>query len=481
MYNIISFLNEWIWSNWLVGLCLATGLYFSIATRFLQVRLIKSMLRYLFKGQASSKGLSSFQAFALAISGRVGTGNIAGVATAIAVGGPGAVFWMWAIAFLGAGSAFVEATLAQIYKEEVDGQFRGGPAYYIEKGLKIKWFAVAFALSTVLATGFFLPGIQSNSMGLAMDNAFGFRPEITGIALVAILGLIIFGGVKRIGNTAQLVVPFMAIGYIIIAVAVVIANIQQVPAVFGLIVRSAFQMDATFGGMVGSAIAMGVKRGIYSNEAGQGTGPIAAATAVVNHPAKQGLVQAFSVYVDTWFVCTATALMILMTGAYNVIDPSGGFVVENLPGIETGPAFTQHAVDTLLPGFGGSFVAIALLFFTFTTLMAYYYYTESNLTYMIESQSARRYATHIVRIVFLGVTYWGTLRSAALAWAMGDVGVGLMAWLNLVAIILLTKPALRCLKDYESQKSQGKDPVFDPESCGIKGADFWENDKQSLS
>lgn len=476
MKELVDFLNEWIWSNWLVGFCLLTGLYFSFATKFLQVRLIKKMLGYLLAGKESDKGLSSFQAFALAISGRVGTGNIAGVAAAIAMGGPGAVFWMWAIAFLGAGSAFVESTLAQIYKIEVDGQFRGGPAYYIERGLKLKWYAVAFAISTVLATGFFLPGIQSNSIALAMDNAFSLDPVVTGIALAGLLAVIIFGGIKRIGHTAQLVVPFMAVGYIIVALVVVVANVQEIPAVFGLIFRSAFQMDATFGGMVGSAIAMGVKRGIYSNEAGQGTGPIAAATAEVDHPAKQGLVQAFSVYVDTWFVCTATALMILMTGAYNVIDSSGSLIVENLPGIEAGPAFTQSAVNSILPGFGGSFVAIALFFFTFTTLMAYYYYTESNLIYLIKSRSTRRYATFAIRIIFLGVILFGTLRSAELAWAMGDVGVGLMAWLNLVAIILLSKPALRCLKDYEEQAQRGKEPVFDPKACGIENADYWEKD-----
>jgi len=463
-----------IWSNWLVGLCLATGLYFSIATRFLQIRHIRDMARYLFTGNESDRGLSSFQAFALAVSGRVGTGNIAGVATAIAIGGPGAIFWMWAIAFLGAGSAFVESTLAQIYKVEIDGQFRGGPAYYIEKGLKQKWYAVLFAVSTILGTGLFLPGVQSNSIGTAVENAFGFSGHVSGLVVVSLLGLIIFGGFKRIGHVAQWLVPFMALGYIVIALVVIFANASQLPEIFALIFRSAFAAEPAFGGMLGMAISWGVKRGIYSNEAGQGTGPMAAATAEVTHPAKQGLVQAFSVYFDTWFVCTATALMILITGAYNVIDPNGGFIVENLPGTEYGPAFTQAAVDSFIPGFGGAFVAIALFFFAFTTLMAYYYFTETNVAYLFTRHDSRIRAIRVVRILFLAVILFGTLRSASLAWALGDIGVGLMAWLNIIAILLLSRPALRCLRDYEAQKKQGKDPVSKASDIDISNTDLWK-------
>ncbi len=474
MENLVNALVSYIWSNWLVGLCLAAGLYFSIATRFLQVRHIKDMARYLFTGHESVRGLSSFQAFALAVSGRVGTGNIAGVATAIAIGGPGAVFWMWAIAFLGAGSAFVESTLAQIYKVEIDGQFRGGPAYYIEKGLKQKWYAVLFAVSTILGTGMFLPGVQSNSIGTAVENAFGIGTNISGLIVVALLGLIIFGGFKRIGHVAQWLVPFMAAGYMLVAIVVILANIGSLPEVFSLIFRSAFAAEPAFGGMLGMAISWGVKRGIYSNEAGQGTGPMAAATAEVSHPAKQGLVQAFSVYFDTWFVCTATALMILITGAYNVLDPSGGFVVENLPGTEYGPAFTQAAVDSFIPGFGAGFVAIALFFFAFTTLMAYYYFTETNIAYLWTQHDSRIKAIFVMRILFLAVIFFGTLRSASLAWALGDIGVGLMAWLNIIAIILLSRPALRCLRDYESQKNQGKDPVFKAEDIGVSDTDLWK-------
>ncbi len=463
-----------IWSNALVALCLAAGLYFSIATRFLQVRHIKDMAKYLFTGTESAQGLSSFQAFALAVSGRVGIGNIAGVATAIAMGGPGAVFWMWAIAFLGAGSAFVESTLAQIYKVERDGQYRGGPAYYIEKGLKQKWYAILFAVSTIIGTGLFLPGVQSNNIGAAIENAFQIPPAAIGAVVIILLGLIIFGGFKRIGHVAQWLVPFMAAGYMLVAIVIIAANFAKIPEVFGLIFQSAFSSSSAFGGMIGMAIRWGVKRGIYSNEAGQGTGPIAAATAEVSHPAKQGLVQAFSVYFDTWFVCTATAIMILITGSYNVVDPAGGFIVDNLPGVADGPAFTQAAVESLFPSFGSGFVAVSLFFFAFTTLMAYYYFTESTVAYLWTAPDARRKAIFVIRILFLAVIFFGTLREASLAWALGDIGVGLMAWLNIIAILLLSRPALKCLKDYEAQKKAGQDPAFKAEDIGISDTEYWK-------
>ncbi len=478
MTETVKFLNNIIWSNWLVGLCLLVGLYFTFSTRFLQVTQLKSMVRYLFSGKDSSAGLSSFQAFALAVSGRVGTGNIGGVAIAIAAGGPGAVFWMWLIAFLGAGSAFAEATLAQIYKKNVDGEYRGGPAYYIEKGLGIKWYAIVFALSTVIACGFLLPGIQSNAIGAAVENAFGIAPSVTGVIIIVAIALIIYGGVHRIGQVAQLAVPFMALGYVLVALIVIGANISEIPAAFATIFNSAFGTDAVLGGIIGAAIQQGVKRGIFSNEAGQGTAPIAAATAEVDHPAKQGLVQAFSVYVDTWFVCTATALMIIVTNSFNVIveksDGAKEVLVNNLPDVAAGPGFTQAAVDTLLPGFGSAFVAIALLFFAFTTLLAYYYYTESNLVYLFKSGAARKNATQIVRLMFLGLIFFGTVKSAEQVWAMGDIGVGLMAWLNLIAILLLSPHVFRCLKNFEAQQKEGKEPIFDPDAADLPKAAFWK-------
>src|SRR5690606_8796610 len=378
MKEIIDMIYGIIWSDALIYLCLGAGIYFSFALKFNQVTYAKEMVTLLFGGKSSAKGVSSFQAFAIAISGRVGTGNIAGVATAIAMGGPGAICWMWVIAFLGASSAFVESTLGQIYKEVNNGQYRGGPAYYIEKGIGKKWYAMLFAFATIMATALFMPGVQSNSIALSMANAFDVHVLYTGIIVKALMGLIILGGVKRISKVAEIVIPFMAAAYILMAVVIISLNITKVPDVFALIFRSAFNMEAAFSGVFGMAIAWGVKRGIYSNEAGQGTAPHAAAAAEVSHPVKQGLVQSFSVYVDTLFICTATALMILFTGQFNVLNPEGGFLTENLPGIAYGPEYTQFAVASQFPFLGAGFVAISLLFFAFTTIMAYYYIAETN-------------------------------------------------------------------------------------------------------
>lgn len=473
MEKVVSVLNGLIWNNFLIALCLLSGLYFSFRSRFMQVRHLKEMVRLLFKGESSSSGVSSFQAFAISISGRVGTGNIAGVATAIALGGPGAVFWMWVIAFLGAGSAYVESVLAQIYKEKQDGQYRGGPAYYIEKGLNMKWYGLLFAGVTTFAMGVFMPGIQSNSIATGMQEAFAIPTWITGLFIVCALALIIFGGVKRIGKVAEFVVPFMAIAYIGVALLVIALNISALPGVVALIFRSAFAADALFGGLFGFAIQWGVKRGIYSNEAGQGTGPHAAAAAEVTHPAKQGLVQAFSVYIDTLFVCSATAFMILITGMYNVIRPgTDEFIVNNLPGVKIGPIYTQTAVESVLPGFGSMFVAVSLLFFAFTTIMAYYYIAECNVAYLTKNTESK-WLINVLRFVLLGFTFFGAVQSAELIWGIGDIGVGLMAYLNIIAIFLLRKPALKVLKDYETQRKLGLDPVFNPLELGIKNADFW--------
>ncbi|QNL49809.1 alanine:cation symporter family protein [Olivibacter sp. SDN3] len=473
MENAINYLNDLVWSNALIVLCLGAGIYFSIVTKLVQVRKIGEMLRLLFGGKSSKKGVSSFQAFSIAISGRVGTGNIAGVATAIAMGGPGAVFWMWAIAFLGASSAFVEATLGQIYKSEIDGQYRGGPAYYIEKGLRMKWYAVLFAIATILSTAIFLPGVQSNSIVSSSYNAFDIPVHISGAIVTILLGLIIFGGVKRIGKVAEYVVPFMAGAYILMAILIISFHLSEIPTVLSLIFRSAFGLEPIYSGIFGSAIAWGVKRGIYSNEAGQGTAPHAAAAAEVKHPAAQGLVQGFSVYVDTLFVCTATAFMILFTGQYNVEHPTGGFITEHLPGIEDGPAFTQHAVSTHFQGIGSGFVAVSLLFFAFTTIMAYYYIAETNLSYLVGSRKGK-WVLYTLRALFLFSTFYGSIKTAKLAWALGDIGVGMMAWLNIIAILLLHRPAIRALKDYEEQRKVVKDPAFSPKKLDIKHADLWD-------
>lgn len=476
MENFVNALNGILWSTPVIYICLGVGLLFSVLTRFLQVRHIKDMVMLMFEGKSSSAGVSSFQALSIALSGRVGTGNIAGTATAIAMGGPGAVFWMWAIAFIGAGSAFVESTLAQIYKVKQDGIYRGGPAYYIEKGIGIKWFAVLFSLSALLAMSILMPGIQSNSIALGVENAFGISKPITGIVICVFLAAIIFGGVKRIATVAQYTVPFMAIGYMLVALVIVAMNISELPAVIGLIFRSAFAADSMFGGIVGSAIAWGVKRGIYSNEAGQGTGAHAAAAAEVSHPAKQGLVQAFSVYIDTLFVCSATAFMILFTNSYNTVGADGKtFLANYLPGVEAGPGFTQAAVESVIPGFGAGFVAVALFFFAFTTIMAYYYMAETNIAYLFKGKNSKM-AMLLLKFVILGATYYGAVKTASLAWALGDVGLGLMVWLNIIAILILAKPALIALKDYEAQKKLGLDPVFNSKKLGIKNAEFWEEE-----
>ncbi|QTL52657.1 alanine/glycine:cation symporter family protein [Priestia aryabhattai] len=475
MEQIVTSINNVLWSQWVIYTILGIGLIFSILTRFLQVRLIKDMVKLMFQGKSSEAGVSSFQALSIALSGRVGTGNIAGVATAIAFGGPGAIFWMWTIAFIGASSAFIESTLAQIYKVKQDGQYRGGPAYYIEKGTGVKWFAVLFAVAALIAMSILMPGVQSNSIALGVKNAFGISPMVTGIAIIVLLGFIIFGGVKRIANVAQIIVPFMALGYILVSLVIVLMNITQLPSVISLIFKSAFALDSAFGGLIGMAISWGVKRGIYSNEAGQGTGAHPAAAAEVSHPAKQGLVQAFSVYIDTLFVCSATAFMILFTGMYNTTAPDGTFIVQNLKGIEAGPGYTQAAIETIFPGFGAGFVAIALFFFAFTTIMAYYYIAETNIAYLARGNNSK-WAMFLLKNVLLSATFYGAVKTAGLAWALGDTGLGTMVWLNVIAIVLLAKPAIKTLKDYEKQRNQGLDPVFDPKAIGIKNADFWEKE-----
>ncbi|RLA10426.1 MAG: sodium:alanine symporter, partial [Gammaproteobacteria bacterium] len=308
-----------------------------------------------------------------------------------------------------------------------------------------------------------------------IDQAFGVSHLVVGGVIVFFLAIIIIGGVKRIGKVSEIVVPFMAIAYVLVAIIIIGMNITEVPHMIVLIVKSAFGAEPAFGGIVGMAIAMGVKRGIYSNEAGQGTAPHAAAAAEVSHPAKQGLVQAFSVYVDTLLVCTATAFMILFTGQYNVIGPDGAFIIENIPGVEIGPEYTQLAVAHQLPGFGKIFVAISLTFFAFTTIMAYYYIAETNVAYL-EGKKDRKWMIWALRVLILGATFFGTMRSAELAWMMGDIGVGIMAWLNFVAIFLLRKPALKALKDYEQKRNKGiENPSFDPEELGIKNAELWKD------
>jgi AGCS family alanine or glycine:cation symporter len=494
---VVDAINGVIWSNALIFMCLAAGRWFSLRTRVMQIRGFAEMCRLTVSGQKSEAGVSSFQALAISMAGRMGIGNIAGVATAIAYGGPGAIFWMWVMGFLGASTSYVESTLAQIYKtKDAEGRYRGGPAYYIEKAMGLKWYATAFAVATIVATGLLLPGVQANAIADSASNVlcnggdacvtFGGTGMVKlwiGLGVGLLLAVIIFGGIRRIATFAEIVVPFMALAFILMAVMVMILNAEKVPAMFADIFSSAFGAHAAFGAIIGQAIAWGVKRGIYANEAGQGTGPHAAAAAEVSHPAKQGYVQAFAIYFDTMLVCTSTAFLVLSTGMYNtfrVVKDAGGETLEamytGVPGLQPseGAQFTQAAVESVLPGWGAGFVALALFFFAFTTIMAYYYMAETNLTYIAGTRRTHPLATLLLRLGIIGMVVFGAYHNAHMAWALGDIGVGLMAWLNVVAILVVQKPAMLALRDYERQRKLGLDPVFDPLSLGIRNAGFWE-------
>ncbi|WP_296226598.1 alanine/glycine:cation symporter family protein [uncultured Enterobacter sp.] len=477
MNELVGAINGVIWSPALIFLCLGVGLYFSLRSRFLQLRHIKHMITLMFQGRPTDAGVSSFQALTMTLAGRVGTGNIAGVATAITFGGPGALFWMWIVAFLGASSAFVESTLGQVYKEKINGEYRGGPAFYIEKGLGVKWYAWLFAIVTIFSCGLLLPGVQANSIGASLDIAFGLSPNVTAALLAVLLSFIIFGGVKRIASFSSMVVPFMALGYIIVACVIIAININQLPSVILLIWKSAFGLEAGFGAILGQAIMWGVKRGVYSNEAAQGTGPHASSAAAVSHPVKQGLVQAFSVYIDTLFVCSATGFMLLITGLYNVQGVDGAALYTGIAGVAAGPGYVQTAMESMMPGFGNYFVAVALFFFAFTTIIAYYYIAETNIAF-INRKIHRPWLTFLLKLCLMASTVYGTVRTADLAWGLGDIGVGLMAWLNIIAIVLLHKKAFASLKDYEIQNAQGLDPHFDPVRLGIKNADYWLQERK---
>lgn len=489
MQAYINSINSIVWSPALVYLCLGAGLFFSFKTRFVQVRLLREMIRLLFSGRVSEFGVSSFQALSVSLAGRVGVGNIAGVAAAIGFGGPGAVFWMWVVAFLGASTAFVESTLGQIYKEVVDGEYRGGPAYYLEKVTGWKWLGILFAIITITAIGILLPGVQANAISNAAVLAFGSEATlpmlfgeisltkgIAAIAVVALLGIVIFGGLKRIASVTQVAVPFMALAYILTAGTIIIMNIGELPRIIGMIFSDAFTPMAGFG----AAIGWGIKRGVFSSEAGLGSACHASSAAEVEHPAQQGLVQALSIYIDTLVVCSATAFMILITGAYNVQDGHGGFAIANVgTNVDpNGPAFTQLAVESALPGFGNMFVALALFFFAFTTILAYYYIAETNIVYIRRFFKIRG-AEATLKIGLLVSAFYGAIKTADLAWGLGDIGIALMAWFNMLGMLLIyfiANPALKALRDYEEQRQRGLTTfTFDPARLGITNADFWQN------
>ena len=440
----------------LVTVLLIVAVVFTVRTRGVQFRMAGEMLHLLVRSgrrdndrrqnDAPAHGnISSFQAFALSIASRVGTGNLAGVASAIALGGPGAVFWMWVIAILGAASAFVESTLAQLFKVKGDKSFRGGPAYYILKGLHKRWWAVTFAVLITLTFGFAFNSVQSNTISDALNASFAIPREATAGVLCLLTLAIICGGVQRISRVSEIVVPVMAIAYIVLALVIIAMNIGRFPEIMMLIVRNAFGADEILGGSVGAAMVMGIKRGLFSNEAGEGSTPNAAATASVSHPVKQGLIQTLGVYTDTLLVCTATAFIILCSGIY-----TGG---------HDGIVLTQQAIDAGLGGdhrFGSIFVSVAIFFFAFTSIIANYYYGETNIRFIRNSDLAVR----IYRLLVAAIVYAGAVVSLDLVWGFADITMALMTLCNLAAIIMLGKYAIRLLKDYQDKKREGKDPVY---------------------
>lgn len=448
----ISAINDVLWSYILIIMLLGCAIWFTFKTRFVQFRMIKEMIKLLGdsteKTKNGEKHISSFQAFAVSLASRVGTGNLAGVATAIAVGGPGAVFWMWIIALLGASSAFVESTLAQLYKRRGKDSFIGGPAYYMERGLGLRWMGVFFAVLISITFGFAFNSVQSNTICAAWEGAFGFDHRIIGGILTVLTILIIFGGIQRIAKVSSIIVPVMALGYVALALGIVLFNIGKLPGVLELIINNAFGWEQAIGGSIGAALMQGIKRGLFSNEAGMGSAPNVAATADVSHPVKQGLIQTLGVFTDTLIICTCTAFIILFSGA-------------PLDGSVNGVQLTQHALTNEVGSVGSIFVAIAILLFAFSSIIGNYYYGEANIRFVTQKRSV----LFTYRLLVGGMVMFGALASLDLAWSLADITMGLMTICNLIAISLLSRQAFLLLKDYIAQKQKGIiSPVFDKNS-----------------
>ena len=463
--SVVQVGNDLIWSQYLIGLLLTVGIFFTISSKFVQLRMLPEMFKALVEKPETlkngEKGISPFQAFAISAGSRVGTGNIAGVATAIVLGGPGAVFWMWIIAFIGAASAFVEATLAQVYKvHDKDGGFRGGPAYYITKGLNQKWLGITFAVLITVTFAFVFNTVQSNTIAESLRTQYHISPVITGIILAVITAIIIFGGVRSIATLSSLIVPIMAIVYVGIVLVILLMNFDQIIPMIGTIIKSAFGMEQVAGGAVGTAILQGVKRGLFSNEAGMGSAPNAAATAAVPHPVKQGLLQSLGVFFDTMLVCTATAIMILLY--------SGLKFGEKAPqGVEV----TQSALNEHLGSPGGIFLTVAITLFAFSSVVGNYYYGQSN----IEFLSKNKAILFIFRCLVVVLVFTGAVVKTETVWSTADLFMGLMAIVNLVSIIGLSNIAFAVMKDYIQQKRAGLKPVFKPENLEINlfGIESW--------
>ena len=449
MGEVITSINDFLWTYILLVALLGCGVWFTWRTRFVQFRMVVEMIRLLGdsakKFDHSKRHISSFQAFTVSLASRVGTGNLAGVATAIAFGGPGAVFWMWVIALFGAATAFVESTLAQLYKRPHTDSFIGGPAYYISKGMHNRWMAALFAVLITITFALSNNSVQSNTICSAMETAFGMNPTTVGVVLSIITLFVVFGGIQRVAKVSSIVVPIMAVGYLIISIVVVIMNISLVPHVLRVIVENAFGIGPVTGGGLGMIIIYGVKRGLFSNEAGEGSAPNAAATAAVTHPVKQGLIQALGVFTDTLLVCSCTAFIILISGLYEV---------EGLNGI----ALTQNALESEIGSSGPVFIAVAIFLFAYSSIIGNYYYGEANVRYL----SNKRWVLIIFRLLSGGVmVMFGAMATLETVWNIVDICMALLTACNLVAIVTLGKYAFRLLDDYIKQKREGnKSPEF---------------------
>ena len=463
--NIVAFANDILWSYVLVVMLIALGLWFSLRTGFVQLRLFREMIRLLKEGTSHDGGhahISSFQAFCISTASRVGVGNIAGIAIAIMTGGPGAIFWMWVIAVIGAASGFTESTLAQIYKVR-DGKtfgFRGGPAYYIRNCLGSSKAAALFAVLISVTFGLCFNSVQSNTIAISLNTTFGVDRAVAGAFITVLSAVVIFGGLRRIAHLSSWLVPIMATLYLLLALVIVVMNITHIPAMFAAIISQAFSPDAAVGG-IGAAILTGAKRGLFSNEAGMGSVPNAAATAFVSHPVKQGLVQALGVFVDTLLVCTASACIVLLFDGY---ADSG----------KTGIELVQLALAQHLGGFAGVLLSVMVFMFAFSSIAGNYYYGESNIQFF----STKPVYLLAFRILVVAMVAFGSVAELPFVWNLADLFMALMAIVNLVAIALLGRNAFLALKDYQDQKKAGvADPVFHPEKLiDRRGIEAWNND-----
>ena len=451
MFNfagIVESISNFLYTYILIAILIALGLYFTIKSNFVQFRYIKEMFRLLGDSGSAEKEkghVSSFQAFCISTASRVGTGNLAGIAIAISVGGPGAIFWMWLIALIRAGSSFVESTLAQIYKEkDKSGAYKGGPAYYIEKGLNKKWLGVLFSILITLSFGLIFNSVQANTISIAINEAFGVSRLAVGIILTVITAIVIIGGVQRVAKVSGIIVPVMAVAYILVALFVMVKNYTEIPRIISLIFENAFGIKQAVGGGLGGIMLVGIKRGLFSNEAGMGSAPNAAAAATVSHPVKQGLIQTLAVFNDTLIICSCTAFIILLSD----VDLTGGL---------TGIQLTQNALSSQIGSFGSIFIAICILLFAFSSIVGNYYYGESNIEFLTEKKSYLM----IYRAGVATMVLFGSIASLEVVWNLADVFMAVMAIINLIAITLLSKFAFKALEDYTKQKKSGiKEPIF---------------------